>query len=204
MDKKPRPLRAAAYIAATSDGRNVEAQRRGLRRIARRKGWDVVEVYIEQRDKGADTNGGRPALDRLRRDAVVNRFDLAMVWSADRLAGSMKELVSLLGDLHQHRIDLYFHEQDIDTTTQSGRALFPMMRVFAQLEQAMRRERIVAGQARARMAGRRLGRPPGTTTSRRKKQDEVLELRAAGYSIRKIAKSLSIAPGTVHSILRKS
>jgi DNA invertase Pin-like site-specific DNA recombinase len=61
--------------------------------------------------------------------------------------------------VHAKGIDLYLHQQAIDTTTPAGKALFQMMGVFAEFERAMIRERVNAGLARARAFGKRLGRP---------------------------------------------
>ncbi len=79
--------------------------------------------------------------------------------SSDRLGRSLRDLVAFLGELHAKGIDLYLHQQGIDTTTPAGKAMFQMMGVFAEFERAMIVERVKAGLARARAAGKRLGRP---------------------------------------------
>jgi DNA invertase Pin-like site-specific DNA recombinase len=66
--------------------------------------------------------------------------------------------VTLLGEVHAKSVDLYLHQQGIDTTTPAGKALFQMMGVFAEFERAIIRERVNAGLARARAFGKRLGR----------------------------------------------
>jgi DNA invertase Pin-like site-specific DNA recombinase len=48
----------------------------------------------------------------------------------------LQDLVAFLGDLHAARIDLYLHQQGIDTTTPSGKAMFQMLGVFAEFERA--------------------------------------------------------------------
>ena len=94
------------------------------------------------------------------RDAAKRQFDMVMAWSVDRLGRSLQDLVAFLSDLHALRIDLFLHQQGIDTTTSSGKAMFQMMGVFAEFERAMIQERVRAGIARARSEGKRLGRPP--------------------------------------------
>ena len=64
-----------------------------------------------------------------------------------------------LQELHGKGIDLYLHQQGIDTTTPSGKAMFQMMGVFAEFERSMLRERVNAGLARAKAEGIQLGRP---------------------------------------------
>jgi Resolvase, N terminal domain len=78
----------------------------------------------------------------------------------DRLGRSLQDLVAFLSELHALGIDLFLHQQGLDTTTPAGKAMFQMMGVFAEFERAMIQERVRAGLARARSEGKRLGRPP--------------------------------------------
>ena len=65
--------------------------------------------------------------------------------------------MAVLGELHGKGVDLYLHQQGIDTTTLAGKALFGMMGVFTEFERAMVQERVNAGLVRARIEGKRLG-----------------------------------------------
>jgi DNA invertase Pin-like site-specific DNA recombinase len=71
--------------------------------------------------------------------------------SVDRLGRSLQHLVGL-------KCHLYLHQQAIDTTTPSGRAMFQMCGVFAEFERAIIVERVNSGLARAKAAGVKLGR----------------------------------------------
>jgi DNA invertase Pin-like site-specific DNA recombinase len=82
-----------------------------------------------------------------------------MAWSVDRLGRSLQDLVGFLSELHALKIDLYLHQQGLDTTTPAGKAMFQMMGVFAEFERAIIQERVRAGLARAKSEGKRLGRP---------------------------------------------
>jgi Resolvase, N terminal domain len=113
------------------------------------------------------------------------KFDMVMAWSVDRLGRSLQDLVGLLSESHALRIDLFLHQQGLDTTTPAGKAMFQMMGVFAEFERAMIQERVRAGLARARSEGKRLGRPPKA-------------LRESGRpGVRKIAERLGVNQGTV-------
>ena len=79
----------------------------------------------------------RPAFDALCRDATKRQFDLVMAWSVDRLGRSLKDLVAFLSELHALRIDLFLHQQGLDTRTPAGKAMFQMMGVFAEFERAI-------------------------------------------------------------------
>ena len=108
---------------------------------------------------GAKGREKRPAFDNLLKDANRRKFDLMAAWSVDRLGRSLKDLLSFLDAIHTLGIDLYLHQQGIDTTTPAGKAMFQMCGVFAEFERSIIRERINAGLARARANGKRLGRP---------------------------------------------
>ena len=84
---------------------------------------------------------------------------MVMAWSVDRLGRSLQDLVSFLSELHALNIDLFLHQQGLDTTTPAGKAMFQMMGVFAEFERAMIAERVRAGLRRAKDEGKRLGRP---------------------------------------------
>jgi DNA invertase Pin-like site-specific DNA recombinase len=101
-----------------------------------------------------------------------------MTWSVNRLGRSLRDLVDFLSELHAFRIDLFLHQQGLDTTTPAGKAMFQMMGVFAEFERAIIQERVRAGLARAKSEGKRLGRPKGypcgsgqAWTHRRRAQD---------------------------------
>jgi DNA invertase Pin-like site-specific DNA recombinase len=82
---------------------------------------------------------------------------VVMAWSVDRLVRSLQDLVGLLSELHALGIDLFLHQQGLDTTPPAGKAMFQMMGVFAEFERAMIPERVRADLARARSEGKRLG-----------------------------------------------
>jgi hypothetical protein len=82
-----------------------------------------------------------------------------MAWSVDRLGRSLQDLVAFLAELHALGVDLFLHQQGLDTTTPAGKAMFQMMGVFAEVERAMIQERVRAGLRRARDEGKQLGRP---------------------------------------------
>ena len=61
-------------------------------------------------------------------------------------------------ELHALRIDLFLHQQGLDTRTPAGKAMFQMVGVFAEFERAIVQVRVRAGLQRARSEGKRLGR----------------------------------------------
>src|SRR5215471_1052849 len=99
-----------------------------------------------------------PGLDRLLKDATARRINMIAAWSVDRLGRSLQHLVELLNELQALHCNLYLHQQAIDTTTPSGKAMFQMCGVFAEFERAMIVERVNSGLARAKAKGVKLGR----------------------------------------------
>lgn len=73
---------------------------------------------------------------RMLKGAVRREFDVIMAWSVDRLGRSLQDLVAFLSEIHAKGVELYLHQQGIDTTTPSGKAMFQMMGVFAEFERA--------------------------------------------------------------------
>jgi DNA invertase Pin-like site-specific DNA recombinase len=125
------------------------------------------------------------------------RVDLIAAWSVDRLGRSLQHLVHFLSDLQALGIDLYLHQQHVDTTTPSGRALFQMMGVFAEFERAMIRERVNAGLARAKANGKVLGRPKVKPAV----EQRIRHLRAQGMGMLKIGRTLGLGTGTVQRVV---
>jgi len=192
--------RAALYLRTSHADRTTENQRRELKKASKRAGWPVVAVYEDNGISGAKGRDGRPGFDRMLKDANRREFDVIMVWSVDRLGRSLQHLVGFLEEVHALGVDLYLHVQGVDTTTPAGKALFQMLGVFAEFERAMIRERVMAGLARARSQGKAIGRPKVNGHVEKK----VLELRASGMGIKRIAKEARVAVGTVYRILGKA
>ena len=150
--------RTALYIRVSTDEQTTDNQRRELEQTASRAGWEIVEIYEDAGISGAKGRDKRPAFDKLLKDAARRKFDLVAAWSVDRLGRSLQDLVSFLSDIHGYGIDLYLHQQGIDTTTPAGKAMFQMLGVFAEFERAMIRDRVKSGLARAKANGVILGR----------------------------------------------
>ena len=150
---------AALYLRVSTLDQTTANQERELRQVAERMGCEIVRVYKDHGVSGAKGRDQRPQFDALLRDATARRFNVIMAWSVDRLGRSLQDLIGFLSEIHALRVDLYLHQQGLDTTTPAGKAMFQMMGVFSEFERAMIQERVRAGLARARAEGKRLGRP---------------------------------------------
>ena len=193
--------RAVLYLRVSTLDQTTANQERELRDVAGRMGCDIVHVYKDHGISGAKGRDKRPAFDRLCREAAKRQFDMVMAWSVDRLGRSLQDLVAFLSELHALRIDLFLHQQGLDTTTPAGKAMFQMMGVFAEFERAIIQERVRAGLARAKSEGKRLGRPP-IPAKMQKAIREALNKPGRTEGVRKIAERFGVNPGTVQRISR--
>jgi DNA invertase Pin-like site-specific DNA recombinase len=164
-------------------------------------GWQIIKVLKDHGISGAKGRDKRPQFDALCRDAAKRQFDVVMAWSVDRLGRSLQDLVGFLSELHALRIDLFLHQQGLDTTTPAGKALFQMMGVFAEFERAMIQERVRAGLRRAKSEGKRLGRPP-VSPELEERVRTALNRPGRTEGVRKIAKRFGISVPTVQRISR--
>jgi DNA invertase Pin-like site-specific DNA recombinase len=161
--------RAALYLRVSTLNQNTDNQELQLREVAVRAGYEITRVYRDHGISGAKGRDQRPQFDALCKDAARRRIDLNMSWSVDRLGRSLTDLLEFLKEIHALRIDLYLHQQGLDTTTPSGKAMFQMMGVFAELERSLIRERVRAGLARAKASVRRTA---GPSPSRRRRGEQ--------------------------------
>jgi DNA invertase Pin-like site-specific DNA recombinase len=190
--------RAVCYLRVSTIDQTTANQERELREIAGRMGCEIVKVYKDHGISGAKGRNGRPAFDAMCRDATKRQFDVVMAWSVDRLGRSLQDLIGFLSELHALGIDLFLHQQGLDTTTPAGKAMFQMMGVFAEFERSMIQERVRAGLARARDEGKRLGRPPIAPELEQRIREALAKPGRPG--VRKIAERFGVDPGTVQRI----
>jgi DNA invertase Pin-like site-specific DNA recombinase len=151
--------RAVLYLRVSTLDQTTANQERELRQVAERAGWQIVLVYKDHGISGAKGKDKRPQFDALHKAAARREFDVVMAWSVDRLGRSLQDLVGFLSEIHAAGVDLFLHQQGIDTTTPGGKAMFQMLGVFAEFERSIIQERVRAGLRRAKAEGKQLGRP---------------------------------------------
>ena len=193
-----RTSRVAIYTRVSTGGQTTANQLRELRAAAERLGHDVVAEFTDEGISGAKGREGRPGLSKLL-DGVTRRdFDKVMAWSVDRLGRSLPDLLSFMGELKAKGVDLYLHQQALDTSTPAGKAMFQMLGVFSEFEREIIRERVNAGLARARAQGKTLGRP---RRDEPKRLAAIRKLRKQAVGINKIARQLGIGVSSVQRLV---
>jgi DNA invertase Pin-like site-specific DNA recombinase len=192
--------RVALYLRVSTLEQDVTNQRRELEAVARRHGWRVVAVFSDNGVSGAKGRAERPGLDELMKAVARRDIDVVAAWSVDRLGRSLQGLLDVLMEFRAKEIDLYLHQQGIDTSTPAGKAMYQMLGVFAEFEREMIRERVLAGMARARSQGRHLGRPRVDADV----EAAVRATLAGGTGIVRTARLHGVGVGTVQRIAKAS
>lgn len=192
-----RAAQIALYARVSTDGQDPEVQLQALRAHAQQRGWTIVEEFVDHGYSGAKEK--RPALDRLTKAAWSGKFQAVLVWRFDRFARSVKHLIVALEQFRSLNINFISLQEQFDTATPIGHAMFTIIGAMAQLERDIIRERVKAGLDRARMRGIRLGRPVAPA-----KPDEVSILKQQGLSLPEIARQLHCSRSTVKRRLREA
>jgi DNA invertase Pin-like site-specific DNA recombinase len=190
--------KVAIYARVSTDKQTTQNQIDALREVAERCGYQITLIFSEDGISGSKGREGRPALDQLMKSATQRKFDMVMCWSIDRLGRSLQNLVEILNELQSIKVDLYFLQQGMDTSTSSGRMMFSIFGALSEYERSLIRERVCAGLQTAKARGVKLGRPSKMNDGMRQ---AVILLREKGMGIKQIAKELQIGIGTVYSVI---
>lgn len=185
--------RIAIYTRVSTDQQTTENQRRELLAVAERNGWEIVAEFTDHGISGAKGRDQRPGYDALMKAVARREIDLVATWAVDRLGRSLQNLVGFLTEINAKGVDLYLHQQALDTSTPSGRAMFGMLSVFADFERELIRSRIMAGLSRST-------KKPGRPALESDKVDRIKRTLASGLSINATARKLRVGVGTVHRI----
>jgi DNA invertase Pin-like site-specific DNA recombinase len=190
--------RVAIYARVSTSSQTTQNQIDVLTELANRQGYTIIKIYSDNGFSGTKSTADRPALNDLMTDARKKQFDMVLVWSLDRLGRSLKHCLELLQELQELKVDLFFHQQGMDTSTSSGKLMFSMIGAFSEFERNIIRERVMAGQQRAKANGVKFGRPSKMNDGMR---SAVKLLREKGMGIKQIARELQIGVGTVYSVM---
>jgi DNA invertase Pin-like site-specific DNA recombinase len=186
-----------ARVSTLNGGQDPTMQTRELKEYCQRRGWDVFDCYVDNGVSGKKDS--RPQLNRMMQDAHERRFDALVVWRFDRFARSVSHLLRALETFSTLGIQFVSLQEQVDTSTPTGKMVFTVLGAVAELERNLIVERVRAGLRHARAKGKRLGRP-------RKSIDAavVRSLRAGGASWRTIARTMRVSVGTVFGAAKVS
>jgi DNA invertase Pin-like site-specific DNA recombinase len=189
----------AIYCRVSTTEQSVEMQRLDLRRYCEQRGLEIFQEYTDEGVSG--TKDRRPALDRLMDDARKRLFGAVLCWRFDRFARSTRHLITALDEFRHLGIEFISYQENVDTSSPLGKAMFTIVAAIAELERNIIVERIRGGIRRAREQGKRLGRRPLTDPSL---LGTVLQMKAQGKSIRAIAEAVKVSKSFVHKTCKNS
>ena len=115
----------------------------------------------------------RPAL--LRCLKKLESGDTLIVWKLDRLGRSLRDLITMLDDLKQRGVKFRSLTEAIDTETPTGRAMWQIIGVLAELERSLISERTRAGVKAAQRRGVKFGRKPKLTAQQIARAHKLIE-----------------------------
>ena len=187
----------ALYSRVSTADQCPENQLIELRRYVAERGWSVQGEYTDAGVSG--TKASRPALDRLMEVVRKRRVDAVLVWRFDRFARSVKHLVLALDEMRSLGIGFISYQENIDTVSALGQAIFTIIAAMAALERDIIIERVNAGMKRARSQGKHIGRPRVLVD-----MEQVLRLRRGGRSLREIATKLKLPKTTIARALSQN
>jgi DNA invertase Pin-like site-specific DNA recombinase len=192
--------RVAIYLRVSTVEQETDLQESELREYCERRGWEPI-LYRDKGQSGAKES--RPALNDLLRDLRQRKVDVILVWSLDRLARSLKQLLAVSEECRALGVDLVSLRQNIDTTLPAGRLTFQVLGAVSEFEREMLRTRVKSGMAQARRAGKRIGRPALRHFSSIE-LERIRSLRRQGVSVRKLAKDFATTQWTVAKLVAPS
>lgn len=150
--------RTALYLRVSTAEQKADLQQDGLCAYAERAGLDVVQTYCDVAVSGR--REGRPQLGALMAAARRREIDCVLVWKFDRFARSTRHLLSALEEFDHLGVRFVSVQDQVDTSSPMGRAMFTIIGAMAELESSLISERVTAGMRAAEARGKHLGRPP--------------------------------------------
>lgn len=191
--------RIAIYLRVSSKNQDTKSQEPDLKRWAGSQS-KPVKWYT---DKFTGKNMDRPGWGRLEADLRAGKVSAVACWRLDRLGRTAKGLTALFQELQDRKVGLVSLREGLDLSTPAGRLMAHVLASVAQYETEVRGERVRAGQAAARAAGKRWGgSKPGRRVKVTPEQQAIIRrLHAEGTKIAVIARTIALSRPTVYSVL---
>lgn len=193
--------RTVLYLRVSTADQKPDLQSDGLRDYAARAGLTITGEYLDTAVSGRKQ--GRPQLDALMKAARNYEYDCVLVWKFDRFARSTRHLLTALEEFDHLGLRFISVQDQVDTRSPMGRAMFTIIGAMAELESSLISERVTAGMAAAKSRGKHVGRPrtPPVFVQRIEELARMTEL-----SVRQIQARLdgNVGRGVVGAIVREA
>ena len=181
-------MAVVGYARVSTVGQSLDIQ------LSKLKAFGCDPIFS---DKLTGTTADRPSLKECR--TYIRKGDSLVITKMDRLARSTFHLTQIAEELKVKGADLVVLDQNIDTSTSTGKLLFNMLASIAEFETEIRRERQMEGISRAKDKGVQFGRKAKLT------EEEVQELRkkrSDGVLIKDLMKNYGLSKATIYRLLQ--
>lgn len=188
----------AVYLRVSTTGQDTASQEPDLKTWVRLHGRRRSVLWYRDRFTGTTLN--RPAMRELEEDIRAGRIDTLLVWRLDRLGRTAGQTITFLDELQEANVRFVSLRDGVDTSSASGRLLRTILAGFAEYEHEVISERIRAGVAKAKAAGKKWGgkKPGNPYKLTSEKVKAMRELLRAGHKKAAIARQLGISRSTVY------
>ena len=176
------------YARVSTDDQNTDMQLTAL------KNGGCKKIYKDEGLSGATAK--RPALTRCMKK--LKKGDTLIVWKLDRLGRSLRDLISMLDDLRARGVKFHSLTEAIDSATPTGRAIWQMIGVLAELERSLIVERTQAGMKEARRRGVTFGRKKKLTPAQVAKARKLIDV---GERVEDVAALWNVGRTTLYRAL---
>jgi DNA invertase Pin-like site-specific DNA recombinase len=149
--------RTAIYLRVSTAEQKPDLQYDGLHAYAGRSGLQIIQDYCDVGVSGR--REGRPKLNALMAAVRDREVDCVFVWKFDRFARSTRHLLAALEEFNHLGVRFISVQDQIDTDSPMGRAMFTITGAMAELESSLISERVTAGMRAAQTRGKHLGQP---------------------------------------------
>lgn len=178
---------AIGYARVSTDGQNLDLQLDALR--------DAGCTKIFQ-DVISGSRSDRPELEQAL--DYLRPGDTFVVWRLDRLGRSVKHLIEVVNDLQERGVGLSSLQEDIDTSSPSGKLVFHIFGALSEFERDLLRERTKAGLDAARRRGRVGGRKTVMTPNKLATARKLYEDSDNAMTMKEIAETVGISRSTLY------
>ena len=169
----------ALYSRVSTDRQQTENQKIRLIEYAEKNGLPY-HLY----DEVESTRNTRPVKQQMLMKARAGEYDAIVVFKLDRFARSFTELILDVTEMVKKGVGFISLSENLDFKTATGKLQFQILSSFAEFERGMIRERTIEGLRRAKLKGKKLGRPFGSKDSKPR--------RKSGYILREALKKQAI------------
>ena len=201
-------IKAIILVRASNDEKETARRVGALRKVARERGWKVVEVYEELAQGAPEARSA--CLDRVAELVESGKVTKVIVDEISRIGRRNAAVLKFLNFLDQHKASLYWHAQEIETRLANGKlsqkasVVYALLEEMSRIEQKDFGERTRIGLAAARAQGRVGGRPKGLSPEAQKNASKAAALyRKGSHTAAEICEKLQISRSTYFRYLKR-